>query len=454
MRAHDMITLPPHVASLASGVRAEFPLLRAPLALLVDDPMPCFNPLYYHRKFFDGHARPHNRAGYPLVRTIPPDFLDRFCDVVRAGGARGKFSVVPNPFGLGEIDRSVRGCPRRQCRRFIETVRSRLSRDFDITPEMATHGHALDLDTGRRRAENEDVWSRRQGVNSLTRYLTYAAGILQRAGLQPDGFTSPWSFGSRVERHYAEAALRAQQAVNGRSLTWYFLATSDRRRVLPRLMVLRRASGQAVVHIVAGCPDLLWQTQDAARADAACLRAIVDSYLTSDGGGRLGELVASASFAVLLTHWQSLYSNGSEAGLAALAGVLARLKRTLGARITWMKCSEMARYYAAAKAASARAVDRGLAIRSPFACPAFTASIPAPRRPGVLTANGRQLRRVESPLRLRNGTWAWRAGRAYVCLDLPAGRDIVLDASPRKRGMRQRRREACGAGGRLARQPS
>jgi hypothetical protein len=424
----------PHVASLSAGVRAELPMLRAPIALLVDDPMPCLNPLYYHRKFFDRHDPPHNSAGIPLVRMIAPDFLDRFCDVVQAGGARGKFSVVPNPFGLGELDRGFRGCSHQACERFIDTVRSRLSANFDITPEMITHGHALDLDTGRRLADNEDAWSRRQGVESLTRYLTHAAAILQRAGLEPNGFTSPWSFGHGVEQEYAQAALRAQKQVNGRSVTWYFLASSGKHRVMPRLTVLRRGRQEAVVHIVVGSSDYLWETQDTMRADEAYLRQRSDLFLTGQGQGRLADLAGSGSFVAMLTHWQSLYSNGTEAGLVILGRVLARIKRVLGPRVTWMRCSEMARYYAAARAARARAIGGGIAIRSPFACPGFTISIPARRPPAALTANGRPLRRIESLHRLRGDAWAWADGRTYACFDLKESSEVLwAPQRPRRR---------------------
>lgn len=424
MRTAD--DLPPHIASMPPGVRVELPMLRAPMALLVDDPMPGLNPLYYHRKFFDGHQRPHNSAGQPLARTIPLDFLDRFCDVVKDGGARGKFSVVPNPFGLGEIDRGFRDCPRRDCMRFIRTVRSRLSADFDITPEMVTHGHALDLDTGRRLPENENAWSRYQGVESLTRYLAHGAAILERASLDPNGFTSPWSFGSEVEPAYAEAALRAQQHVNGRSLTWYFLASSSRRRVLPRLMVMRRASGEGVVHVVVGCSDHLWDTQDTMRDDEPYLRRRTDLYLTTQGQGRLVDLVDSGSFLAVLTHWQSLYSNGTEAGLTVLGRVLRRTRKILGPRIIWLKCSEMARYFAAAKTARARLTTDGILIRSPFACPRFTVSVPVARRPARVSANGHRLRPVASLTGLRDWTWAWHAGRAYVCFDLLEESRILL----------------------------
>jgi hypothetical protein len=416
------------MASLPQGIFAELPMLRVPISYLVDDPMPCLNPLYYHRKFFSDAKRPQTGSGRPLVRMIPADFLDRFCDVVQTARVRGKFSVVPNPFGLGEIDRGFRECPKRQALRFIRTVRSRLSPDFDITPEMITHGHALDLDTGRRLPDNEAVWSMRQNAATLTRYLAHAADILQRAGLEPNGFTSPWNFGAEVETAYAQAALHAQQHVNGRSLTWYFLAFSDRRRVMPRLMIVNRGAGEAVVHIVVGCSDYLWQTQDTARTDERYVREIADHFITADGRGRIPELVDSGSFVAILSHWQSLYSNGSEAGIAILDRVFRRVRRLLGRRIVWMKCSEMARYYAAAKSARVRPIDRGIRIASLFACPAFTISLPTLRRPSAVVVDGRRLRIIASPTGLRPATWAHAGGRTYVCFDLVDTSEIRLGA--------------------------
>lgn len=418
--------LPPHVASLSHDVRVETPMLRVPMSCLIDDPMPCLNPLYYHRKFFSGARRPRDRNGRPMARMIPAGFLDRFCDVVEAGGVRGKFSVVPNPFGLGEIDRGFRECTKQQGLRFIQTVRSRLSPSFDITPEMVTHGHALDLHSGRRLPDNEAVWSMRQNADTLTRYLAHASAILQRAGLDPDGFTSPWNFGAEVESAYAEAALRAQKQVNGRSLTWYFLDFNHRPRVMPRLMILDRSAREAVVHIVVGCPDHLWQTQDTQRADERYLREVTDLFITADGRGRIPQLVDSGSFVAILSHWQSLYSNGSEAGIAILGRVFSRIKKQLGARVVWMKCSEMARYYAAAKSARAHSISRGVRITSPFACPAFTISVPASRGTAAVMIDGNRLRRLGSPRQLRPGAWALASGRACLCFDLGESAEITL----------------------------
>ena len=44
---------------------------------------------------------------------------------------------------------------------------------------------------------------------------------------------------------------------------------------------------------------------------------------------------------VLLTHWQSLLSNGLETGLRALDEVGRRIHDSLGDRVLWSTCSEL-----------------------------------------------------------------------------------------------------------------
>ena len=46
---------------------------------------------------------------------------------------------------------------------------------------------------------------------------------------------------------------------------------------------------------------------------------------------------------VLLTHWQSLFSNGRAAGLWGLERLFARIEKLLGGELEWMRCSDLAR---------------------------------------------------------------------------------------------------------------
>jgi hypothetical protein len=65
--------------------------------------------------------------------------------------------------------------------------------------------------------------------------------------------------------------------------------------------------------------------------------------LTEDGReGDIAKVLRAGGWPILLTHWQSLYSNGLETGLAVLNGIAERIERHLSNQVEWMKCSEIA----------------------------------------------------------------------------------------------------------------
>ncbi len=58
----------------------EYPNLRVPIALIVDDPAPCINPVWYFRHQVDKQAQPAHE------RTIPLDFKRSWCNWVSERG--------------------------------------------------------------------------------------------------------------------------------------------------------------------------------------------------------------------------------------------------------------------------------------------------------------------------------------------------------------------------------
>ncbi len=409
-------------------VRVENPGLQMPLTFLLDDPAPLRNPMFFHRGFRGD------------VEVVPNAFLSAFADVAERWGIRGKFSVVPYPFGLGRIDRGMAGVSARDLEEFLTVVRERLTPLFDITPEMLTHWNALDLATERLLPLWEHEWSRRQTRASFTPYLARALEILNAVDLPANGITSPWNFGHGVEDEYVPAILAAQQAVNGLDLTWYVLDW-DRggRYAPPRVMHLDAAAGTAVVSVVSGDGfDFAWQTQDGTPART-------DELISADGlGGRLVELAQAGGPLTFLSHWQSLFSNGSAAGLGALDEVAARLATHLGTAARWAPASEVARIAATAAALAVSEPADGsapgtyhLALSAPFGCPAFTLSLEglAVEPDGVRSVGvgGVPLTRQQSdgggrgPLAA--GAWTVRAGRVYACWDLQPGASTLTVAA-------------------------
>lgn len=313
-----------------------------PVCLLVDDPTPLVH-LYRHHIHDLEPAKPGARTGdgRPLVETIPNAFLTKFCDVVVERGIKGKFSIVPAPMGRGDVVRGVEGHPAEATHAWMREAR-RLAPFMDFSPEMITHSYAVDLATGDPLSETEHEWSQHQTRATLEPYVARALSLLKEAGVDATGVTSPWMFGERVEAEYAAAIAAAQRRVHGRALSWYFLQFSKDPATRPRPV---RVGADTVVSIVATQDDELWDTiWKIGRADRAAMLALADRYLTADGrAGGIRTVLDAGGWPALCVHWQSLFSNGHETGLAVLDEVARRVNAALGDRLEWSTCLEMAR---------------------------------------------------------------------------------------------------------------
>jgi len=183
--------------------RVEKPRLAIPITLIVDDPAPCINPLYYYRLQVDGKNYERH------ARSIPFDFLQHFTGVCQAHGVRGKFS---------------------------------------ITPESLTHTRALDLASGAMFRQSEQEWMAEQSLERLTAYMWAATGILREADFVSAGITQPVSFGgSRSD--YARATLEAVRASGGPPVTFYFIDehTAGPPFWAPEVVLLDRERGAIII---------------------------------------------------------------------------------------------------------------------------------------------------------------------------------------------------------------
>lgn len=419
---------------MVRDLRVEYPHLQIPVALLVDDPGPCVNPFYYHRRLREPAAEPKLASGETVVRSVPLAFLHRFVEVVEQHGIRGKFSVLPCPCNLGYIGRGIEGYPESECREWVGTVRERLAGRMDFSPEVISHLYAVDLETLRPLAEDEHTWSQHQDEETLTRYLAKALRLLADAGIDATGVTSPWMFGEKVEGAYAKAVGQAQKQVHGRGLTWYFLRSDALSpRVPPLVATGNLAAGEAVIHVRPSSGDAYWRTQDTLESGEAYVASVVEPLISGDlSAGRIPALVTAGGGVTLLTHWQSLYSQGRATGLQALAETARRLTAAFGPRLAWRSCSELASWTAATASLRWTAVpaDGALHIdlKSPFACDGFTISLSCPRKPRqvrlLATADPGRAGGIDlaahpaSRLPLPTQHYCWRSGRLSACFDL------------------------------------
>ncbi|MBA3945492.1 MAG: hypothetical protein H0X37_13115 [Herpetosiphonaceae bacterium] len=409
-------------------IRIEKPRLGVPVTLIVDDPTPCINPLYYYRLQVDGKNYEQH------VQSIPFDFMHHFVAVCKLRGIRGKFSILPYPAGLGSILHGWEGCDMGEITRWLDMVRADVVPNFDITPEILTHTRALDLSSGTMLEQSEQAWMADQSQATLAAYMSAAMRILQKAGFVAAGITQPVSFsGSRSD--YAQATLEAVRSVGGPAVTFHFIDEHIEGPPFwdPKVVLLDRERGEAVVNIANTCRDYCWNTQQPLAWSAA---EVVDRFITADGrAGRLVELIAGDGWLITVCHWQSIFSDGSRAGLMALDVAFARLAQHVGPRLLWMKNSEIAQYQAAtaACAVTIRPLDGGIEVEFDAAipCPDFTFSL-------LHTADARReaavVRQVEGgaaetlvPMRdegvlLPPGHWHQTGEGVGVCMPLQRGR--------------------------------
>jgi hypothetical protein len=399
----------------------EHPNLRVPISLVVDDPTPCINPLWYFRHQVDSQAEPV----YP--RTIPLSFMEDWCQWVSDSGVCGDFTILPYPAGLGRIDQRLEGYDTGEVKTWLRLAREAIVPQFDIHCEILTHTNALDLTTGRLLMQSEHEWTEGQDEETLADYFAAAMQILGEAGLPNHGLTQPCTYRGD-EALYARAVLAAEKRVNRRCITHNFLHMDSVSPVVPpRITLLDETAGEAVVSVWTGTDDAVWNTQEPGSAEQTQPpEALADRLLTADGaGGRLADLRRGGGPLVMVTHWQSLYSSGSGLGLRVHQEVARRVEALWGKEVEWSKLSDMSRRFLAARTArwktSSTATSLDLTVSCPFATDVLTLSIPTPwplyQAPRV-EVNGVESAQAADAAHLEAGGWLMRGSLVTVSLPL------------------------------------
>ena len=75
-------------------------------------------------------------------------------------------------------------------------------------------------------------------------------------------------------------------------------------------------------------------------------------------------------------HWPGMYTQGTKCGFAALQQVVLALEEHWSEKTTWMKLSEIARYWASKKLTRITSTSSQHVLQAPFACPQFTLRVP------------------------------------------------------------------------------
>lgn len=424
--------LPGDRPKAAAGVSVINPRGRVPVGLIIDDSTALVNLNKFAMPQFDTVFAGANSAYHQPWREwpseIPDAFVRKFGEWSAEHGVKGKYSMVPFPACVGRLDRMLPGWSQRELNDSLEVVRTVITPNWDIHPEMVTHTRVIDLKTGHpypeispKFMENWE-WTSGKSADEIAAYMAYALGILKNAGFTCEGITTPGGFGNRVLPELAQATLQSVRTVYGAQIPHYFrhLYDSGEQSVAPRVEYasgLETADPHCVVSIIGCSGDWTggWDCREPAGAD---------KFITQDlKSGRIVDVIGRGEPAMMVCHWTGIYWNGQELGFKVFQEVVRRLTARYD-HLLWMKLSELSRYWAAKELTRIEREGNRLTFHAPFACPDFTVRYEAPGNgaPQMKSAGGPiALKEMDAVLKLQTGTWHRQGQTVTVCFALERG---------------------------------
>jgi hypothetical protein len=410
------------------------PLLRTPLALIVDDSCPVINLTYHwirQRQAWKARFRPDDgfkaSDGDPaqlskVPPTIPADFAVKWGEWCAEQGVKGKFSLVPYPAGVARIDHELPGVDRTEYAAWLRAYREIIWPNFDLTCEMLTHTHVVDLATW----QSTDAWEQYEWVDPpvepLTDYIAAAMTLLRDAGLPCEGVTSPGAFGSRQEAAYARSTLEAAQRVYENPRPFYFLHVYDPPQAWPDVPIwyADKAAGRAIASIIGCTHDWFggWTGYDAGDPDR---------FITADlQGGVLPPVLEHELPCILVGHWPGFYFGGEEIGFAVLKEVKRRLDAydPDGSKTIWMKTSAIGHYWMARQLSdiTMQPLADGrwqVCVDTQFPTADFTLRVD--RACSYVAVHETSLKQVFDRRSFSMGTYLVEGGKTALAFELPAG---------------------------------
>ncbi len=307
---------------------------KVPISIIIDDPAPIIS-------VYESHAKTkYTKYGEPLIKTNDNDTLFTFIDIVKRYGIKGKFSVVPMPGNKGDIVNGLEGVSNSELNAWLDAVKSEVYPNFSITPELLTHNKAVDLSTMKPLDIKENDWSQTQSEETLTQYIEYALTLLKKAGFDVLGVSSPWDFGIKVEPKFHNAIINAVYNVFNKKQSFFFLRGM---RNLPNAKPWVEIDGdKTLVSIPATTHDVIWETINSTEDSDEYISSLADKLISKDGkSGEIITVLETGGYPILITHWQSLISNGSNVGFKVLEEVCNRIEKRLSDKVEWYSFEEI-----------------------------------------------------------------------------------------------------------------
>ena len=406
---------------------------RVPVSFIIDDSTALVNMAYYGiPQFKEVFPDQYKQDWKKLPPEIPDDFVREFGEWCRSNGVKGKYSMVPYPACTGWLHRFIPGWSSGELKRSLKLVRDFMMPDWDIHPEMISHTRVINTRTGipyphatPEYMENWE-WSQDKSSDVLANYIAYALNILKEVDLPCEGVTTPGGFGSQNMDNLAMGTLEACRDVFQTEIPHFFrdLRTDPEQSVEPELFHvsgLDTDDPRCSVSII-GCTGDWFGGWDGLNPGSA------DRFITADlQKGRMVDVIESGQPALMVCHWPGIYYNGTKLGFNIFKTVVKRLHQKYD-HLIWMKNSEIARYWACKKLTRFKPSGNEIAIDAPFSTSRFTVKVNKPIEGSQLASSGGKtsLRRVNSPLKLSDGTFYANQNKSLLCFELPKGKSKLV----------------------------
>jgi hypothetical protein len=90
--------------------------------------------------------------------------------------------------------------------------------------------------------------------------------------------------------------------------------------------------------------DCTWQTINCPDSSEEYVSRVADEIITADGKeGEFVRTLESGGYPIILSHWQSLMSNGLRTGLRVLNEIAGRINKHYSDKVEWMSFEEIMR---------------------------------------------------------------------------------------------------------------
>lgn len=401
------------------------PQNRVPVSLIIDDSTTLVNLAYYGiPQFAEVFPENYKQNWRKLPNEIPDSFVREFGEWAIETGVKGKYSIVPYPACTGWVSRFIPGWTEKELKNSLNLVREVILPNWDIHPEMVSHTRVIDIKTGKpfpqatpEYMENWE-WSQQKSADELASYQAYALKILKEAGLPCEGLTTPGGYGGRNQDNLALGTLQAVRDVYGAEIPHYFrdLFTEKGKSVTPQVKFpsdLDTNDPKCVVSIL-GCTGDWFGGWDGLTPGNA------DKHISADlQSGRLVDVIESGEPAIMVCHWPGIYYNGSKLGFNILKQVVSRLHQKYE-HLTWMKLSEISRYWAAKELTEISIDEKAIYLKAPFATPNFTLKIEGTIQEPKIKNSG-LLQKVSNRLDLKSNSFFVGKNETLLCFNLPKG---------------------------------